>query len=151
MDAARRVPMTVCGLLKIILLVAIAAGATGCSKRRALAPVTGRVTYQGRPLSFGAVVFQPERGQPAIGEIRSDGSFTMATRGEGEGAAVGENQVRIVCCQGQDPVRTAAGQSESLLGKPLIPPKYLSCDTSGIVVNVRRGANEPVLLELVDQ
>lgn len=135
-----------------ILLVAIAANATGCSKRRVLAPVAGKVTYQGKPLSFGAVIFQPERGQPAIGEIRSDGSFTMTTRGEGEGAAVGENQVRIVCYQGQDPTRTAAdGQSESLLGKPLIPARYVSCDTSGIVVNVRPGANEPVLLELTNQ
>lgn len=138
----------------LLLLALTTLIAFGCGKaRRALAPVAGKVSYQGQPLRFGTVIFQPESGQYATGAIQSDGTFQMTTRGEGDGVAVGKNRVRIVCMEGQDPVKTNAakqkgGRGEAGLGQALIPEKYSSCDTSGLVIDVRPGANEPVVLEL---
>jgi hypothetical protein len=34
-----------------------------------MVPVTGTVHYNGRPLEFGSVTFQPRSGQPARGVI----------------------------------------------------------------------------------
>ena len=72
----------------------------------------------------------------------------MTTRGQGDGAAVGKNRVRVVCFESQDPSSKLFG-SEAL-GRPLIPQKYSSWETSGIEIEVQSGTNEPVTLELVD-
>lgn len=144
-------------LVVLLMAAAIAVSASGCGKsRRDLATVTGKVTYKGKPLQFGTVVFQPAAGQYATGAIQPDGTFQMTTRGEGNGCPVGKNAVRIACFAEQDPaakpgeLKVGPGFGEPSLGKPLIPRKYLSCETSGITVEVRSGANEPLVFSLVD-
>lgn len=135
-------------LLGCCLLVALAV--TGCIKARSLAPVRGQVTYQGKPLRFGIVMFQPEYGKPALGRIQGDGTFHMAVDGEGNGAVVGMNRVRIACFQGQDADAMRVEDTERSQGRSLIPKKYSLYDTSGITVDVRPHTNGPVVLELMD-
>jgi hypothetical protein len=141
----------------LFALLAIAATAAGCHKpARTLAPISGKVTYHGEALRFGTVVLQPEAGQFATGVIQPDGTFQMTTLGEGFGVPLGKNKVSIACFEGQNPKfsePTAANGGpprERFRGKSLIPSKYLSFDTSGILVNVRRGVNDPLLLNLTD-
>lgn len=135
----------------LIALVALSPGSIACRKTRAMAPVSGTVIWQGRPLRFGVVMFQPEHGQPAVGTIQADGTFHMTTRGEGDGAAVGLNQVRIACYEGQGQTgEPIPNEGERPLGTPLIAAKYLSYQTSGIIVVVRPDANPPLVLELTD-
>jgi hypothetical protein len=132
----------------LVILLTVAFAALGCGKeKRNLATVTGKVTYHGKPLSFGAVIFQPEGGQFAVGEIQPDGTFEMVTANEGKGAVVGKNGVRVNCFE--KPAGSKPG-GERALGKSLIPEKYSSCATSGITVDVKPGTNEPVILELKD-
>jgi hypothetical protein len=145
------------GLVGLAIVGAIAVAMPGCSKaRRDLAVVTGKVTYNGAPLRFGTVIFQPEAGQYATGLIRPDGSFQMQTRGEGGGVPVGKNRVRFVCFAHQDPSKPVAAKGDgppsegSPMGPSLIPQKYLSCATSGIIVDVRPGENEPLTFDLTD-
>jgi len=150
-------------LLKLGLAVLVSAAVTmpmpGCGKaRRELGVVTGKVTYNGKPLRFGTVIFEPEAGQFATGVIQPDGTFQMETRGEGTGAPVGKCKVRFVCFSHQDPAAKPppaeddGTPSEALpLGEPLIPKKYLSSATSGIIVEVKPGDNEPFVFELTDQ
>lgn len=97
-------------------------------------------------------MLQPETGQPATGGIQSDGTFRMTTRCEGEGVAVGKSYVRVVCYEGQEPGSkpTPDYQGEGMLGRSLIPARYLSYDTSGLVVEVCPRKNPPLLLELTD-
>jgi hypothetical protein len=138
-----------------LLLVASAAAALcalgGCGQRRPLAPVTGRVLYEGEPLRFGSVMFQPETGQPATALIQPDGTFTLSTVGEGAGAALGRNRVRITCYEGQRPDRgPSGGAGESGLGRLLIPRKYAGYETSGLTVDVRAEGNEPFVFDLHD-
>jgi hypothetical protein len=142
----RRVLFSLLGIMLVVV-----ASASGCGKNRPLAPITGKVTYRGKPLTFGTVVFQPPSGQPATGAIQPDGTFQLTTRGEGEGAVVGKNRVRIACYEGQNPnSKASAAGREIMLGKPLIPRKYLSYDTSEIILEVRPGVNEPFILNLTD-
>ena len=135
----------------VMLLPVVALCLAGCGKpARELAPLTGKVTYNGKPLRFGAITIEHEYGQPATSKIQSDGTFSLSTHGEGEGAAVGKRRVRIACFEGQDPARQTNPNTPISLGRLLIPEKYTSFETSGIVIDVRPGKNEPVVLNLVD-
>jgi hypothetical protein len=140
-------------LLLFVVLLTLTVAAIGCKRSGPeLAPVTGKVTYQGKPLPFGSVVFLPESGRTSTGDIQPDGSFQMVTSGRGGGATVGKNKVRIACYTNQDPSKRGPGGAGLAggitLGAPLIPQKYLSCETSGFEVEVRSGSNDPVVFEL---
>jgi len=142
-----------CGpiMLFLLALLAFAISSVGCGKRhRELAPLTGKVTYNGQPLRFGAVVVEHEYGQPATGKIQPDGTFELATRGEGEGTAVTKSRVRVACFEGQDPAKIVNPNAPPSLGKSLIPEKYMSYETSGLTIEVRPDDNEPVVLNLTD-
>ena len=60
-------------------MLILAAGlvlSSGCgSSLPKTAPVGGRVTYNGKPVVSGTIVFQPAQGRPAMGDIQPDGSL----------------------------------------------------------------------------
>jgi hypothetical protein len=114
-----------------------------------MAPVTGKVLYNGKPLEFGSVTFQPPSGQAARGKIQSDGSFSLSTYRPGDGAVVGSHKVRITCYESQG--RTIAkGAGEQSLGKLLIPERYTFFDQSGLTAEVRPDPSGPIVFELSD-
>src|SRR4051812_22834069 len=121
----------------------------GCSKQE-YAPVSGKVLYRGEPLKFGSVMFQPEAGQPARGQIREDGTFYLSTHGDGDGARIGRNLVRVTCFETQQPQADGTFTSKPALGKSLIPAKCSSPEHSGLVVEVAPEGKKDVVLELVD-
>lgn len=132
------------GLLSLVILA-------GCGDGRPpmAAPVEGKVIYRGKPLAFGSVMFQPAQGQPARGVIKPDGTFTLWTYEEGDGAAIGHHKVRITCYDNQNPDQTQDPNQEPTAGKSLIPEKYTLFDESGIEVDVQ-SENEPFVFQLKD-
>lgn len=121
----------------------------GCGQRE-YAPVSGKVLYRGEPLKFGSVMFQPEAGQPARGQIQEDGSFYLSTNGDGDGARIGRNLVRVTCFETQQPLPDGSFTGEPGLGKSLIPEQYNSPEHSGLVVDVPPEGKSDVVLELKD-
>lgn len=123
--------------------------ATGCNPGPEMAPVTGTVSFRGKPLAYGTVMFQHSSGgQPAVGEIQADGSFTMMTPGQGEGVRVGSQLVRVTSYEGNDPAKAKTlGSGEPVLGRSLIPLKYSSFGSSGLTVEVKPGG-EPQSFDL---
>jgi len=129
----------------VLLLIFSGCGGEG----RELAPITGKVLFKGKPLSFGGIMFQSSSGQPATAVIQPDGSFEMKTHGEGTGAVVGHNKVRITCNATQDPNRkSASAGGEMALGRQLIPKRYSSFRTSKLEVDIQPGHNDQLLFEL---
>lgn len=122
----------------VLLLGTCLAGSGGCGRRPPLAPVSGRVTLDGKPLEFGSVMIQPSAGPAARGTIRPDGGFTVGTFAPGDGAIVGPATVRVACYEQQRP-GTPAQPGEPTLGKSLIPEKYTQFETSGITATVALG------------
>ena len=62
-------------------------------------PVAGKVTYNGKPLEKGAISFVPDNpkgggGAGASGTIE-DGSYTLSTGGNGDGARAGKYKVTV--------------------------------------------------------
>ena len=132
------------GLLVLLPLALLA----GCGRGPERAPVEGKVLFEGEPLRFGTVMFQPPGGQPSQARIRPDGTFTMETFGHGPGAVVGRCRVRITSYESDAPGADGATSDEPALGRMLIPERYGNYATSGLEVEVRPGRNEPVVFEL---
>jgi hypothetical protein len=140
---SRRTPVRV-SLRGAILLVAALSGCSGTGESTiATHAVKGKVLLaSGRPLTAGRVVFVAKDGLtlPASGPIGSDGSFTLTTRSEGDGAIAGDYKVRIEAAQ------AAARRPGRAPGFPL---KYVDEDSSGLLVTVRAETNqlEPIRLK----
>lgn len=125
------------------LCVAAAAGAIGCSQSDAkLGQVTGTVRVGGQPLTTGKVLFQPAAGRGAMGVIQSDGSFTLGTYGDADGALIGEHKVAVVAFEPAKLGRPEPGQPLKQ-AKPLVAEKYLAHGTSDLTFEVKPGENSP--------
>ena len=94
-----------------LLMLAVFAGCNGGPK---MTPVTGKVMYNGNPLEFGVVMFQPSSGQPARGDIQPDGTFTLSTYRLNDGVVLGKHKVRIACYESMRPARIKVRVSEPL-------------------------------------
>jgi hypothetical protein len=67
---------------------------SGCGESLDLVPVTGTVTYQGKPVEGANVAFLPEKGPPGTGITDAAGKYTISTNGQ-PGASAGKNAVTI--------------------------------------------------------
>lgn len=109
----------------------------GCGSR--LAPVHGKVTYQGRPVTVGNVLFVPDAGGPtADGTIQQDGRYSLATDGR-TGAAPGRYKVMIISME--DTAGRLPEERNPLPGL-LLPEKYADQQRSGLTADVKDGPNE---------
>jgi hypothetical protein len=135
--------------MKILLscsLALLAIAAPGCKGRHGIdlptAAVSGRVTYQGKPLGFGRVLFFHPSGHAAGANIAADGAFTVS-------AYQGNNNVSVECYDYQRP---GSKTQRSLMGndKSLIPGRYLSHGTSGLTFEVEPGENKKAEFTLKD-
>jgi hypothetical protein len=140
-------------------LVAIASAAflLGCggdASKPKLGRVSGKVTYNGQPVTKGIVSFVPrggpgaQSGQSATGEIGPDGSYTLTTFENGDGAVLGEHSVLIMARE-EDPAITghgmpipnAQGKLKIKPAKSLVPEKYATATNSPLRFTVQEGSN----------
>jgi hypothetical protein len=133
----------------LVLLASI-----GCGSNAKLVPVSGTVTYKGKPVANADVTFAPEDGgRVATGHTDASGKFSLTTLALNDGASVGNHRVSVTA-RGPDrppkPGETSSGMpGEMMPGEPTIPAKYFAPDTSGITQEVKRGTNH-VTLDLKD-
>jgi hypothetical protein len=131
-----------------LLLIAILAGCSGCGggitdNRKGLAPVTGKVTLDGKPLTTGTISFVAMDGSEAFtGPIDSSGNYTLASSPSSPGALPGEYKVIIIASQQAtmgDPMK--GGQPIAAEAKTIVPEKYTKPDSSGLTGSVKSGSN----------
>jgi hypothetical protein len=98
------------------------------------APVSGKVTYQGKPLGFGRVTFFHPSGHAAGADIAADGAFTV-------NAYQGANNVSVECYEYQRP---GSKVQRSRMGndKSVIPVRYSTYTTSGLTIEIKAGDNK---------
>jgi hypothetical protein len=126
----------------ILLVSALLLGTfAGCSRSgRQIGYVSGCVTYAGKPVPTGTVVFMPaESGPPAYGEIGADGCYILSTFSANDGAVVGKHAVMITALEKLTPQEAA---SITRLPKMLIPAKYNDTKKSNLTADVSPGNNE---------
>lgn len=114
---------------------------SGCgSKFPETASVKGTVSYGGKPVGNGTILFTPEgKGNAATGEIQADGTFQLTTFQRNDGAVVGAYKVSMFI---NPPGVPGNPGQEFAGGKPPIPVKYNSPTTSDLKVTINSGENK---------
>jgi hypothetical protein len=131
-------------LLVLACLVCLA----GCNQHPPTAPVKGVVTYRGKPLTHGSIMFQPDAGPPGRSVIGPDGTFELWTFEPGDGALLGRHRVRVVSFDESE--KGDAMQEETTTGGSLIPPWYGYIQSSGLEYEVvEKGEGEWNTFEIV--
>jgi hypothetical protein len=111
-------------------------------------PVSGTVTFQGRPLEGYRVVFMPTDGRrPASGVTDSAGKFTLGTNTADDGAPPGASKVSFAWSPPTlgEPGQEIIADTPDKMPKPKvkIPDRYTNPETSGITHDVpARGQND---------
>lgn len=119
------------------LLLAAATGCCvlGCGKGKVLGPVSGNVTFQGKPVTEGSVLFRnEEKGVYMTAKLDQAGHYEVK-QPTGDGLPPGDYAVSV-----NPPVVDApmagSGQSFRMPTFPNIPIKYRDAKTSGVSVTV---------------
>jgi|GEM_PF-810104 len=125
------------------LLLLFAGLVSGCGKaepqRIAVQPVTGQVTFQGKPAAGAFVVFhaktEKDKFPPPTAEVDKQGNFKLGTYTRDDGAPVGEYAVTVVLR------KTIEKDGEFQQGPNLLPEQYSKPGTTKLNIRVADGAN----------
>lgn len=129
-----------------LLLIVLA---SGCGESYSLRPVSGTVTYNGKPVEGASLVFMPDTsGQPfGTGVTDAAGKYTISTNGK-PGAVAGNHKITIVKLRqtaGGDSSGDAAPSPEDMKAQQMkgppqskheLPEKYSFPQGSGLTANV---------------
>jgi hypothetical protein len=98
----------------------------GCGSN--MAPVSGTVMLDGKPLANATVVFEPISNEPnpgpgSIGTTNAKGEFSLQLMtGKGQGAVVGKHKVSITAYEGGG--EAPSSSPDAVFRKPLVPTMY---------------------------
>lgn len=96
------------------------------------APVKGSITYQGKAVAQGSVMFQPDDGPAATAPIK-DGQYVLKTFRDGDGAILGNHKVTVISLEDQS---GRLPEDRSPLPRPLVPLEFSFADKSGLSAKV---------------
>lgn len=130
-----------------VFMVVGAIVCVGCSDsyQQETATVRGTITLDGQPLTSGSVMFVPDKGRGALAPIEADGTFTLGTYGDFDGAIVGRHKIAVY------PPQAAGERNVAPPGARPIPQRYQSSETSQLEADVKAGEDNFVELKLVSQ
>jgi hypothetical protein len=125
------------GVVLVMCLVVMFA-LSGCGKSGPkLWPVTGRVTFLGKPVSAASIRFSnPQAAIDLIAKLDTDGKYTVATA-SGSGLPEGTYQTAIMPAGKRLPLGTF--EARPAPDRPDIPQAYRSPTTSGLIATVKSG------------
>ncbi len=127
MAASNRLPHRFLTMLAVPALLVMASCGTddGLGKRY---PVSGTVTYNGNPLEKGTISFVSEDLKNNLGASGTitNGSYTLSTGGNEDGAQAGKYKVTITSKEDFVAKAQADFQKETGKDNPKIPPQYIS-------------------------
>lgn len=123
-------------------VVLVAAAGCGRGDRPPLAPVTGSVTYLGKPLVRGRISLFPETGRSSEGRIVDGRIVDVSTFDKGDGAVVGRHRIQIASFVSEP------GGMDMTPGQWAIPERYGHVETSDLSADIVRGRDNVLHLEL---
>jgi hypothetical protein len=124
-------------LLTTLLATAAMGLLSGCGEAKPkTAPVHGKITFDGQPLTTGNIMFIPDpTGQYSMGYIAADGTYSLTTFVDGDGALLGNHRVMITAVKDNGPESAAL---------PLTPTRYSNDRTSGLTAQVKEQADNVI-------
>ncbi|WP_068409224.1 hypothetical protein [Planctomyces sp. SH-PL62] len=137
------------GMMGRAALAVMVAGAWGCRDEGVVRPeapifpAQGKVTFEGEPAAGAFVVFSP-KAAPKSGQegftpratVRADGTFSLTSATEGDGAPAGDYAVTV---RWSKPVKQG---NELVAGPNVIPKAYADPATTPLQATIRESDNE---------
>lgn len=109
-----------------------------CAERHPkTAPVKGTITYQGKRVPQGSIMFQPLEGPAATGNIRN-GDYVLKTFAADDGAILGNHKVTIISMGDQS---GRLPEDRNPLPPAIVPLKFSFPDQSGLTALVEDKLN----------
>lgn len=146
---------------RLICLPVALAVLAGCGpKHPPVEPVTGKVTFKGKPVEGASVTFFVEgSGTPAVGTTNADGTFNLTSYGPNDGAPVGKHKVTVSKIESSGPAVPAGESMEAAAARAakgpattkeamLLPARYASASTSPLTFTVTKGEKNHFEIEL---
>ncbi len=143
-------PTRRCSTTLLLCLAATVATLTGCGRSGpAYWPISGRVTFQGKPVTVAEIhISNPKVGIDILETLDAEGRYTVIT---GDRKGLPEGQYRVAITPKLDFSRAKCGAdgrpipstmpSEAERNPPNIPKKYHSPSTSGLTLTVKPESN----------
>ena len=124
----------------IVLVMLAFTSLLGCRRSgEVLVPISGKVTFAGKPLATGSVRFyNPQTGIDMLALIGSDGTYKVL-RAKGPGLPEGTYQIAILPPQAEYPIGGLMEAPPKQEPFPDVPAKYRDPATSGLTVTVEPG------------
>jgi predicted small lipoprotein YifL len=136
--------------VQLLCSAAILAALWGCGRSGpAYWPISGKVTFQGKPVALGQIRFSnPKQGIDVVESLRTDGQYTIIT-GKRQGLPEGQYQVAIVPKLDFSKMKRDSNglpipstmPSAAERHPPNIPQKYHDPATSGLTLTVKPEPN----------
>ncbi len=112
-------------LSMVILALALVATAGCGQKGPPLGQVRGRVSLDGAALAEAAIVFQPQKGRPAMARTNDKGEYALTYTVDRPGALLGPHEVRITTFEPGYDGETPQGERKTTPERPeRVPAKY---------------------------
>jgi len=125
-----------------------------CSGGPAIAPVKGKISFMGKAIDTGVIMFHSETGPAAVGNIQKDGTYVLTTLRKNDGAIVGNHTVTIQATRVgagtmeepkslEEEIKQSRATKILVPGKvtSLVPEKYATTVTSTLKVEVKNQDN----------
>lgn len=123
----------------LLFLVSLVAGCSKSDGALPVHPVSGQVTFNGKPAAHASIIFHPQGAPEGAPRPRAhadaQGNFTLSTYSQGDGAPLGEYAVTVEL----RPLVKKDGEFES--GPNIIPKQYSTPQTTKITTRVAEGTN----------
>jgi len=129
-------------------------GISGCfSKSPPLGLVEGTVTFDGKPLEEGTIVFSVSGARDASGLIKNGEIQQVTSFKPGDGAPIGEAKIAVIAVKlsAGDISQRLSSQNDanspgtsSMMGNSefLIPTRYTNPEKSGLTATITKGKND---------
>ncbi len=112
----------------VVVMACLLLPVSGCGNGSGTATVSGKITYQGKPVTNGLINFMPSTGRPLGGGIRPDGTYEFRL-------PPGEYKVRIDTPPAL-PQGWKEGDPPPKMGPRQVPYQYGHFQTSGLTASV---------------
>ncbi|QDT97285.1 hypothetical protein [Gimesia aquarii] len=136
--------------MRILLLVVMFLGTTGCGKsiEQASSSASGKITLDGKPLTSGTLNFYPaNEGNSAFATINSDGTFTVNTSAGTNGLEPGDYSVVV----SYEVPSMIDDEGAEVPGVNPIPARFRNEEAPEISITVPKSGTDALNIDLTSQ
>lgn len=101
--------------LSLMAIPLFCLGCSGGGDEVKLAPVSGVVTMDGRPLANAVVIFSPTKGNPSSGRTDTSGNYTLFYKERLKGAVPGNHNICIITAPPENPKKATDSEVAEVL------------------------------------